>query len=75
MIPGLPPLALNLNSTARSSGQADQFGNMFELGNSGAWNVNVSGSGQAVQGASSTAMPSWIWIAAVGLAALWLLKK
>lgn len=74
MVP-LPPLALNLNSTAKSSGQADQFGNDFALGNSGAWNVNIGGSGQAVQGASSSAMPQWVWIAAVGLAAVWLLKK
>jgi len=71
----LPPLNLQLSNSAKSGADMEQMGNDFTLGNSGAWNVNIGGSGKAVQGASSSAIPSWVWFAIAGLGALWLLKK
>lgn len=71
----LPPLNLNLSNSAKSDAKLDQMGNDFTLGNSGAWNVNVGGTGASMQGASSAEIPKWIWFAVAGLAALWLLKK
>ncbi|WP_425196129.1 hypothetical protein [Polaromonas sp.] len=71
----MPPLNLNLSNSAKSEAEMSQMGNDFTLGNSGAWNVNVGGTGNALQSASNAEIPVWVWFAVAGLAALWLLKK
>lgn len=65
---GLPPLQM---SSAAHSGMG-QEGSSWGA-SMGDWNVNVSGSGAALQGASSTPINWWL-IAALG-AAWFLLRK
>ena len=73
MIPGMPPL--NVDLSAKSEASLDQMGNDFTLGNSGAWNVNIGGSAPSIQGASSSAIPVWVWAAVAAVGVLWLLRK
>lgn len=64
---GLPPL--NLGGTATQI--QDWGGATFSASGSGAWNVNMGGSGTALQSASAGF--NWLLIAAA--AAAWLLLK
>lgn len=65
MIPGvnLPGLSLGLGSSAASP--LNQAGAAFGASGAGDWNVNVSGSGSALQSASS--MP---WLLILGAVAV-----
>ncbi len=65
-MPPLPPLNLSFGSSANSRLGMD--GSAWDFGQ-GAWNVNLGGSGQALQ---SSSIP-WFWLAAAGAA--WLLLK
>lgn len=65
-LPPIPPLNFTSGPAVSSAGERSSFGTT-----SGDWNVNLGGSGVALQ--SSTA--NMLLIAAVALVAVWLLKK
>lgn len=66
----LPPLHFAMSSAATSGMDmgAARFGASF-----GDWNVNVAGSGTALQSASSAKLNWWLLAAAVG--AMWYLNR
>lgn len=65
---GLPPLQLASSASSGMEQSGASFGASF-----GDWNVNVGGSGAALQGATSTPLNWWLIAAAVGAA--WLLLR
>lgn len=67
----LPPLHLSASSSAAS--RLDMGGSSFGA-SWGDWNVNVAGSGTALQSASSSPL-NWLLIAAAAGAAWFLLRK
>lgn len=69
-LPPLPPLNLDFGSASKSA--LDQTGASWAGFGAGDWNVNVAGSGLALQSASS--MNYWL-IAAAAAAAYLIFKK
>lgn len=72
-MPPLPPLNLDFGSNAFSSlGLNGATWGGFGLGD---WNVNVSGSGEATQSATSSSSTLLPWLVAAAAVAFVLLKK
>lgn len=78
-LPGLPGISIpaipSFNSSATSGSNQNTSGSPIS---SGAWSVNLGGSGTSNQGASATggAIPwGMIAVAVVALGALWFFKK
>ena len=69
-LPPLPPLNLDFGSTSRAS--LDQTAASWGGFGAGDWNVNVAGSGLAMQSASS--LSPWL-LAGAAAAAYFLFKK
>jgi hypothetical protein len=65
----LPPLGLNSSATSTTS----QAGAAFMASGPGDWNVNLGGSGQAVQ--SAAGIPTWLFVVGAIAGVLWLIKK
>lgn len=65
---GLPPLQLSSSASSKIEQSGASLGASF-----GDWNVNVGGSGTALQGASSAPLNWWLIAAAAGAA--WLILR
>jgi len=69
MLP-LPPL--NFNSAANSSARTSLDGASFAVSGPGDWNVNLGGSGAALQ--SAGVLPLWLMLA-LAVGGVWLICK
>lgn len=67
----MPPLNLDFGSSAKAG--LDMTGASWAGFGAGAWNVNVAGSGTALQSASN--LSPWMLAAAAAVAAFLILKK